>query len=77
MMPRGCCGHCRHFAAGAHSLESEVAGLKILSSAFGSIRDETGLCRMRDLFCMPDHHCPDWQERRTANTRGCAAPGGT
>ena len=57
------CGACAHFIADAEELEREVAGLKILSSAFGSVRAETGLCRLRDFFCVPDHGCSSWHQR--------------
>jgi hypothetical protein len=58
---RCACGGCRHFVVQAARLEAEIAGLKILSSAFGSVRADTGLCRLRDLFCVPEHGCPQWQ----------------
>jgi len=61
-MQQGYCGGCRHFVAAAADLEREVAGLKILSSAYGSVRAETGLCLLRDFFCVPDHGCPEWQD---------------
>jgi hypothetical protein len=60
------CGGCLHFVADAAELEREVPGLKILSSAFGSVRAETGLCRQRDFFCVPEHGCTDWRAAATA-----------
>ncbi|SPJ15225.1 hypothetical protein SBBP2_1510001 [Burkholderiales bacterium] len=60
------CGGCRHFLVAAKALESAVPGLKILSSAFGSVRADTGLCQLRDFFCVPDHRCPHWQERSSS-----------
>lgn len=60
-MPMNCCAQCRHFVNGAADFEREIPGLKILSSAYGSVRAETGLCRLRDFFCMPDHGCSEWQ----------------
>lgn len=60
-MPRLSCGGCRYFVSAAEDLEREVAGLKILSSAFGSVRGETGLCQLLDLFCLPHHGCSDWR----------------
>lgn len=61
-MTQGTCGGCRHFVAAAEDLEREVPGLKILSSAFGSVRAETGLCRLQDFFCVPEHGCAQWQK---------------
>jgi hypothetical protein len=56
------CGGCEHFIAAADELEREVAGLKILSSAYGSVRANTGLCRLHDLFCVPEHGCAGWRQ---------------
>lgn len=58
------CSTCVGFVGNAEELEREIAGLKILSSAFGSVRAETGLCRTREMFCVADHHCPQWHARR-------------
>lgn len=66
------CANCLQFVGDAEGLEREIAGLKILSSAFGSVRAETGLCRQRGFFCVADHHCPDWRAK-PANEE---APGG-
>jgi hypothetical protein len=55
------CGGCEHFVAAADELEREVAGLKILSSAYGSVRANTGLCRLHDIFCVPEHGCTGWR----------------
>jgi hypothetical protein len=71
-MTQGSCGGCRHFVAGAADLEREVPGLKILSSAFGSVRAETGLCRLRDFFCVPGHGCADWQQTDQAAICNCS-----
>jgi len=60
-MTAGYCGGCAHFVAAAAELEREVAGLKILSSAYGSVRAETGLCRVHDVFCTPEHTCTLWR----------------
>ena len=56
------CGGCEHFIAAADELEREVAGLKILSSAYGSVRANTGLCRLHDIFCVPEHGCTGWRQ---------------
>ena len=69
-MSQGYCGGCRHFVAAAADFEREVPGLKILSSAYGSVRAETGLCRLHDFFCVPDHGCEDWQEPAAAVATG-------
>jgi hypothetical protein len=58
---KNACGGCDHFVSAPGDLEREVAGLKILSSAYGSVRADTGLCRVHDSFCTPDHTCPQWR----------------
>jgi hypothetical protein len=55
------CGGCQHFVAAALALEREVFGLNIVSSALGSVRADTGLCRRKDFFCVSGHHCGEWK----------------
>lgn len=55
------CGECAHFADDPAALEQAIPGLNILSSAFGSVRDETGLCRRRDAFVTPVYCCQDFE----------------
>ena len=62
---KGMCGVCRHFADDPAELERAVPGLNILSSAFGSVRDETGLCALREAFVTPSGGCADFAEIRT------------
>jgi len=62
------CGHCPHYIGGPAALESALPGLNILSSAFGSVRDETGLCRRFETFVVRTAGC-------IADTHG-DAPGG-
>ena len=54
------CGTCRHFADDPAGLERAIPGLNILSSAFGSVRDETGLCARHDAFVTPSAGCADF-----------------
>ena len=61
MTTTGLCGGCRHYVSAAADLEREIAGLKILSSAFGSVRADTGLCRLKDLLCVARHGCDAWK----------------
>jgi len=56
------CGVCVHFADDPAALERAIPGLNILSSAYGSVRDETGLCRRRDAFVTPVYCCQDFQK---------------
>jgi hypothetical protein len=54
------CGTCRHFADDAAGLERAIPGLNILSSAYGSVRDETGLCTRHETFVTPSAGCADF-----------------
>jgi hypothetical protein len=51
------CGSCQHYLGEPAALESALFGLNILSSAFGSVRDETGLCRLFDTFVVRTAAC--------------------
>ena len=62
------CGNCPHYLAEAAALESALPGFNILSSAFGSVRDETGLCRRFEIFVVPATGC-------IADARGDASRG--
>ena len=44
------CGACRFMIGAPAALERAVPGLNILSSAYGSVRAGTGLCRAHDSF---------------------------
>ena len=51
------CGRCRYFTGEPAALERAIPGLNILSSAFGSVRDETGLCRRFEIFVVSGAAC--------------------
>lgn len=44
------CGACRFFIGTPAALERAIPGLNILSSAWGSVRSDTGLCEQHDSF---------------------------
>ena len=44
------CGACRYFNGAPAALERAIPGLNILSSAYGSVRGNTGLCEWHDSF---------------------------
>lgn len=44
------CGACRFFTGTPAALERALPGLNILSSAYGSVRGNTGLCEHHDSF---------------------------
>ncbi len=58
------CSGCFYFTVAAEEFEREVPGFKVLSSAYGSVRGETGLCIRHDFFCMPNHHCSNFQVKQ-------------
>ena len=58
------CGACRHFVNDPLSLERGIPGLSILSSAFGSVRADTGWCRLDDRFRVPRQGCPEFVDEQ-------------
>jgi hypothetical protein len=69
------CGHCKHFDNDPLMLEDVFKGINILSSVHGSSRGDAGICFLHDLYLLPSHTCPDFQEidvvvRGTSQARG-------
>ncbi len=59
-----CCGACRFFTGAPAALERAVPGLNILSSAYGSVRGNTGLCERHDSFVTSaTAACPAFADR--------------
>jgi hypothetical protein len=55
------CGACRFFTGAPAALERAIPGLNILSSAYGSVRDNTGLCERHEAFVTSGTvSCPDF-----------------
>jgi|SRR6516162_8677899 hypothetical protein len=44
------CAACRFFTGAPAELERAIPGVNILSSAYGSVRADTGLCKRHDFF---------------------------
>jgi hypothetical protein len=44
------CAACRFFTDAPAALERALPGLNNLSSAYGSVRADTGLCQRQDVF---------------------------
>jgi hypothetical protein len=53
----GRCRDCRFFLGDAAALERAIRGLSILSSAYGAVRGDTGLCRRSDEFVTASGSC--------------------
>ncbi|MDA8175222.1 MAG: hypothetical protein M0018_11670 [Nitrospiraceae bacterium] len=51
------CLKCRHFVNDPQRIELSIPGLNTLSSAFGSVRGEAGLCARLDRFVAPWVEC--------------------
>ena len=57
------CGACRFFTGNPAALERAIPGLNILSSAYGSVRGDTGLCERRDSFVTgATPACPEFSD---------------
>ncbi|MDD5248210.1 MAG: hypothetical protein PHY45_04450 [Rhodocyclaceae bacterium] len=62
------CRECRLFVHDAHELERALPGLNILSSALGSVRADTGLCKASDTLIMPQPACPHFCAAKPGST---------
>ena len=59
------CGACRFFTGAPAALERAIPGLNILSSAWGSVRGDTGLCERRDTFVTgATAACPEYSSAK-------------
>jgi hypothetical protein len=57
------CRDCARFRNDPAFLEGAFAGLTSLSSAYGSVRDEDGLCLRHDRYVPARSHCADFAAR--------------
>ena len=57
------CGACVHFRNEPEYLEAAFPGLASLSSAYGSVRGDDGLCVLRDRYLGAHCSCPDFTGR--------------
>jgi hypothetical protein len=56
----GTCRQCRYFRNEAAYLETILAGLSSLSSAYGSVRCDDGVCLRHDRLIGARASCPDF-----------------
>ncbi len=54
---RGRCRACRHFRNDPEALEAAMPGLASLSSAYGSVRAEDGICLRHERYLSADASC--------------------
>jgi hypothetical protein len=57
------CASCRFFSAAAQDIESQLPGLRILSSAYAAVRSEDGLCRHHDRYIAASSICDAFAAR--------------
>ena len=57
----GQCIECRFFENNPKALEEALPGLNTLSSAYGSVRAEAGICSRHDLFLASWKSCKDFE----------------
>ena len=63
------CKYCQYSVMRPEALEAAIPGLKILSSGYGSVRGETGLCRRHDQLITASSTCADFAVRITVTTK--------
>jgi|GEM_PF-426322 len=72
------CRHCRHFRNDARFLETAFPGLTSMSSGYGSVRAEDGICLRHDRYLNAASSCPQFGEitesRILSGTSGTANP---
>ncbi len=68
----GDCRWCREFLDDPQALEDALPGIYILSSAWGSTRGNSGICRVTGRFQQPQPACAHFRprERRFVTGKG-------
>jgi hypothetical protein len=59
----GSCGSCRYFCEAPHEIESQLPGLRSLSSVHASVRAADGLCRRHDRYLAASSSCAEYGRR--------------
>jgi hypothetical protein len=74
-MSQPSCRSCAHFEDDPRALEDALPGLTILSSAFGSVRGDAGLCAICDRFMEPvsANTCLHYRPRQASNADATGA----
>ena len=60
------CRHCVHFVNDPEKLEAAMPGIIIMSSAYGSVRAEDGLCRRHDRYVRASFGCDEFRGVETS-----------
>ena len=58
---QGRCISCRFFANDPALIEATFPGLNVLSSAYGSVRSDAGICSRHDFFLSSWQRCRDFE----------------
>jgi hypothetical protein len=56
------CRHCRHFRNDSQYLETAFPGLTSMSSGYGSVRAEDGICLRHDRYLNAESSCPQFSK---------------
>jgi hypothetical protein len=65
------CRQCANFVIAPEELENIIPGLNIFSSAYGSVRADTGYCKHKDIFLTPTVACPGFKMQLSAAGTEC------
>ena len=63
---RGQCRSCRHFRNAAEFIEAAFGGLTSLSSGYGSVRADDGICLRHDRYLTARSGCSDFSPQPPA-----------
>jgi len=56
------CRNCRHFRNDSQFLEASFPGLTSMSSGYGSVRGEDGICLRHDRYLSAESSCPQFEQ---------------
>jgi len=62
-MKKKTCSQCCFFNNDSQFLEDSYAGLNALSSAWGCVRGDAGICSLHDVYLFPRGTCESFQKR--------------
>jgi hypothetical protein len=71
---QGQCRACAHFRNDAKYLETVFKGLTSLSSGYGSVRAEDGICLRHDRYLSARASCPQFTAREALPPQAEASP---
>jgi hypothetical protein len=62
------CAGCRHFSGTAQQVEALLPGLRTLSSAYGAVRSQDGLCGVHARYVAAYSYCKAHEARSVPNS---------